>query len=128
MTVSGLSDDQIAKAIAAAREGDAPLSSAPGVGQVADKLPGERSAVLFIDGGQIATSGLNFARAFGQAPPVDVPQNLPPLGLAVGPADDAVQIGAFLPKDLVSAMIVIGMQAQEGGGGGGMGDDDMGGL
>ena len=57
MTVSGLSDDQIAKVIAAAREGDAPLLSAPGVDQVGDKLPGERSACCSSTAGRSPRAG-----------------------------------------------------------------------
>ncbi len=57
---------------------------------------------------------------FGQAPPVRIPENLPPIGIAVGPEENSLQISTFVPKDLVSAMIVTALEVQQAQGGGGL--------
>ena len=114
LAVSGLSDPQIEQAVAAARAGDAPLADAPGMAAIVRNLPKERSAVAYVHVAELARTGLGFAQAFGQAPPVQIPENLPPVGLTFGPAEDSIEIAAFVPKDLVGAMIVTALQVQQG--------------
>jgi hypothetical protein len=118
LAVGGLTDTQIATVVDAVRDGGSPLSDSPAVSVVADQLPDERSAVVFVNVAELARSGLAFAQAFNAAPPVNIPENLPAVGVSVGSADNALEINAFIPKDLVSAMIITGLQVQGGGQGG----------
>ena len=114
LTVSGLTDQQIEEVIAAVQAGDSPMTDAPGVGNVRDQLPDAATAVAYIQVGELARAGLGIAQAMAQAPPVQIPQDLPPVGVTLGPADDSIEIAAFVPKDLVSAMIVTALQVQGG--------------
>ncbi len=116
LNVGGLSDEKIAAVIAAVREEASPLDDV--VESLVAELPAERSGVAFIHVAEIARAGLGAAQAFGQAPPVQIPQNLPPIGIAVGPDDNSLRAGVIVPKDLVSAMIVTALQVQQGMGGG----------
>lgn len=118
VTVGGLTDAQIAEVVNAVQNEADPLSDKPGVDLVNENLPEQQTGVFYVNVGEIARTGLGFAQAFGQAPPVEIPQDLPPIGMAFGPAENAVQAGLFIPKDLVSAMIVTALQVQQGAQGG----------
>ena len=122
VTVSGLSDQQIGQVIASVKGGDDPVANTAGLDVVNENLPDEKSAVFYVNIGEIARTGLGFAQAFGQAPPIEIPEGLPPVGIAVGPEDDALQAGVFISKDLISAMIMTALQVQQAqmGGGGGL--------
>ncbi len=117
LSVSGLSDDQIASVVEAIKADASPLTEKNGMELMADNLPEDRSMVVFWDVGETARAGLGALQAFGQAPPIQIPQNLPPIGIAAGPAEDSLMIGVLVPKDLVSAAIVTTMQLQGGMGG-----------
>lgn len=116
LSYGGLSDEMVASVISTVREGASPLDA--DVDGLLAELPGDRSAVAFIQVAEIARTGLGAAQMFGMAPPVQIPQNLPPIGIAVGPDDESLRIGVIVPKDLVSAMIVTTLQVQQGMGGG----------
>lgn len=114
VTVGGLTDAQIAEVVNAVKAESDALSQKPGLDLVNQNLPEQRTGAFYINVGEMARTGLGFAQAFGQAPPVEIPQNLPPIGAAFGPAENAIQSGLFIPKDLVSAMIVTALQVQQG--------------
>ena len=113
LSVSGLTDDQIADVVRAVEANDDPLAGDAGVAAVNEYLMEERSGVFYIQLGEIARAGLGFAQAFGQAPPVEIPQNLPPIGIASGPGENALKTDLFIHKDLVSAAIVTALQFED---------------
>jgi hypothetical protein len=121
ITVAGLNDEQIAAVVEAVQADASPLADAPGMAAVQGELMAERTGVFYLNVGEIARAGLGAAQAFGQAPPIQIPQGLPPIAYAVGPADNSLMITGIVPKDLVSQMIVTALQFQQGMGGPGGG-------
>ena len=117
VAVGGLSDEQITTVVEAAEAGESPLTDKPGMDLMAKHLPEQQSAVFFWDVAETARAGLGALQAFGQAPPVQIPQDLPPVGVAAGPDEDSLRIGILVPKDLVSAAIATSMQFEQGMGG-----------
>jgi hypothetical protein len=119
--VSGLADTQIAQVVEAVRDNSSPLAEDQGVQFSRRHLIERQSAIFFFRPDELVRSGLGYARQMGMAVPIELPENLPPAAFAVGPAENAYQGDAFLPKDLISALIVAGLQAQQHFGG--MGED-----
>lgn len=123
VVVSGLTDQQITQVVEAVRGNSSPLSDDGGVQMITDQLMDERSAVFFFRPDELVKSGVGYARQMGMNLPIQLKDNLPPAGFAMGPAENAVQSEAFFPKDLISALIVAALQAQQQMGG--MGDDGL---
>lgn len=121
--VSGLGDPQITQVVEAVRGNDAPLADDAGVQLVKGQLMDRHSAIVFFRPDELVRSGVGYARQMGMNMPIQLPEDLPPVGFAVGPTENAFQGEAFFPKDLISALIVAGLQAQQQLGG--MGDDGM---
>ena len=113
LTVGGLTDQQIEKVIAAVKDGGDPLAKVRGVQAVSDQLPKSRSAVLYFQPDELLRSGLNIGRQMGFNVPVQLPDDLPPVGIAAGPAKDAIAVDGFVSKDLIQAMVVAGLQIQQ---------------
>ena len=119
IAVQGMNDTQIASVIDAAKAGESPMSEVDNVMRVSKMLPENRTGEFYLNVDEFGRTVLGLARQFGQAVPIDLPDDVPPMGFAVGPAEDAFQVGVFIHKDLVSTMIVAAEQAQQMQNGGG---------
>lgn len=113
LVVNGLTDDQLSSLVNAVQEGEAPLADAPGLEMVNSHLPSSRSGVIYFQPDELVRSGVNLARPFIGEVPIQLPENLPPVGFAAGPVENALQGELFISKDVISAMIVAGLQAQQ---------------
>ena len=86
--------------------------------------PARRSAVFYFQADELLRSGLNIGRQMGFNVPVQLPDDLPPVGVVVGPAENSLAIDGFISRDLMQAMVVAGLQIQQqvqgGGPGGGL--------
>ncbi len=122
LMVAGMRDQQITAAIEAVQAESAPLADDEGVEMVLEHLLDRRWGVFFVRPDEMVRSGVVLARQAGQNIPIQMPDNLPPAGFATGPAEDGIRAEAFVPKDLISAMIVAYLQAQQAMGGM---DDDL---
>ena len=124
LTVVGLNDQQIEGVVAAVKDGGDPLAKVRGVKMVAEQLPGSRSGVFYFQPDELLRSGLNVGRQMGFNVPVQLPDDLPPVGVVVGPAENSLAIDGFISRDLMQAMVVAGLQIQQqvqgGGPGGGL--------
>jgi hypothetical protein len=123
LMVSGLSDQQIAAVIESVQGDSAPLADDAGVRMVLDQLPENRSAVFFFRPDELVRSGVGLSRQMGMNLPIQMPEDLPPIGFAAAPAENSLRTEGFLPKDLISALIVAALQAQQQFGG--MQEDDL---
>ncbi len=90
------------------------------------ELPKARAAAAYLDLAQFVTTGLSYARAMGVNMPVQLPANLPPVGMSVGAEPDAaaLRMDGFLPTSLMQSLVQAGfqmyLQMPHGGGGNGM--------
>ncbi len=117
LTVMGLDDATISKAIAAAKDDNAALAKAAHVASVQKELPASRFMAVYIPLDNIARSAAAVANArMGMQMNLQLPPNLPPIGLTGATDGDAIRFDTFTPSVLIKNLISAGMQAAGGGG------------
>jgi hypothetical protein len=124
LTASGVPDTVLSSAIAAVKSNDSPLSNLAGVKAVAANLPTNRTAEFYIPVDEIVTTGLSYAKQFGAGVNLQLPPDLPPIGVTSSSDGTAVRFDAYVPSTLVQSLVAAGMQAymqMQGGGQGGGG-------
>ncbi len=127
ISLIGVDDAMAAKAIAAVREGVAPVAEAAALAEVTQNLPAKRVGVVYVALDEMARAGMHVAEQFGFAAGknVKLPPNLPPMGMSLGTEKSAVQVDVYIPSQTIRSIIAAGMQAmmegQQGGGAGGAG-------
>jgi hypothetical protein len=123
LAVSGIKDETISAAIKAVKDNAAPLADNANVKAVAAQLPKQRSMAFYIAIGDIASTGLNYARQFGFAMPLQIPPDLPPIGVTASTEGTAIRFDSHIPETLVQSLVAAGlqmkMQQQQGQGAGG---------
>ncbi len=133
LVVGGGDDQLISSAIAAAKSNTDVLGSAEALKSVDANLPKTRAAVVYIPLDVIVSTAVSYARQFGFPMPVQLPPNLPPIGISAGTEGSAIRVDEHVPTQLVQSLIQAGMQVflqMRGGGGqgGGGGAGGAGGL
>jgi len=124
LTSSGVPDTVLSSAIAAVKSNDAPLANLAGVKAVAANLPTNRTAEFYVPVDEIVTTGLNYAKQFGAGVNLQLPPDLPPIGVTSSTDGTAMRFDAYVPSTLVQSLVAAGMQAymqMQGGGQGGGG-------
>jgi hypothetical protein len=124
LTTSGVPDAVLTSAITAVKSNDAPLANLAGVKAVAANLPTSRTAEFYVPVDEIVTTGLNYAKQFGAGVNLQLPPDLPPIGVTSSSDGTAVRFDAYVPSTLVQSLVAAGMQAwmqMQGGGQGGGG-------
>lgn len=129
----GLSDDMLKTAILAAREDANKVGEKANIKVVDAELPKERFAALYVPLDTIAMTMFDYARQFGFGVPVQMPPDLPPIGITFSSEANAVRGDMHVPQQLIQSLVAAGMQVyaqmQGGpGGGGGGGMEGPGGL
>ena len=116
---SGLSDDFLGKAVESVKSGADPVGESDAVKLVDAELPKNRSVVAYIPLDVIVSTAVGYAQQFGMPLPVQLPPNLPPIGVSAGADGSALRIDGHVPTQLVQSLIQAGMQfyLQHGGGG-----------
>jgi hypothetical protein len=120
LVVQGGSDELLTEAVSAAKNPKDVLSGTESVKRVNAKLPSQRVMVEYIFVDNIATTALKYAQNFGVQLNVQLPPDLSPIGISAGTDGAAFRMDAFIPTDLVQAVVGAGMQAAmqfQGGGG-----------
>ena len=119
------SDDQLLGGVVAAAKGNKDVLTAQ-VKAVDAELPKTRAVVAYFDLAQFFTTGLSYAHAVGMNVGVQLPPNLPPVGLSLGTDPDAAALreDVFVPTSLLQSLVQAGfqlyLQVPHGGGGGGL--------
>jgi hypothetical protein len=125
LMTSGVPDQFISSAITAAKANNSPVASAEALKGVTSQLPKQRVAEMYLSLGELATTGLAYARQLGLAIPVQLPPDLPPIGMTIATENNtATRFDVHVPTTLIQSLIAAGMQAQmqmQGGGGAGGG-------
>jgi hypothetical protein len=124
LVAGGVDDTQISSLIAAAKAQSAPLADNAGIKSVAANLPTSRFEALYIDLGDLVGAALGYAKQMGLPVQVQLPPDLPPVGVAVSTQQSALRVETYTPTSLIQALVAAGMQGymqmQGGGGGGGL--------
>ncbi|MCB9838765.1 MAG: hypothetical protein H6813_05455 [Phycisphaeraceae bacterium] len=111
--------------LAPAVEGRSPLTDDRAVAEVAGRLPKNRYAEAYIGVRPIMEQVMPFLGMLG-VPPMDLPAQMPPVGLGVASRDGGAVFGAFVPSQTIKSAIQIGMSAQNAVGGFGGNDNGPG--
>ena len=104
-------DDVLLAAVVDAAKGNKDVLSAQ-VKAVDAELPKARSAVAYVDLAQFFATGISYAHAMNVNLPVQLPPNLPPVGVSIG-ADaeqQALKVDGFVPTSLMQSLIQAGFQ------------------
>jgi hypothetical protein len=111
ITAVGVSDEVLEKAVTAAKADTDVLGKLPGVTAVAKQLPPSRFAAFYVPLDTIIGTGLTYAQQFGFGVQVQLPQDLPPVGLTIGSEGSAIRADSHVPVQLVQSIVAAGMQA-----------------
>jgi hypothetical protein len=119
----GVDDDLLGQAVDGAKSNTDVLTE--GLSAVDAGLPKQRAAAFYIGFGQIFSTALSYAKANGLNVPVQLPNNLPPVGVTVGTDGSSMRSDCFVPMKLLQTLVQAGLQTymqmnQRGGGGGGL--------
>jgi hypothetical protein len=120
----GVPDTVLSGAITAVKSNAAPLADDARVKAVAGGLPKTHTGVFFVAIDEIVATGITYAKQFGMPVPVQLPPDLPPVGISVGTEGSVIRADAYIPNSLVQSLVAAGMQAamqMQGGGGPGKG-------
>ncbi|MGE3107352.1 MAG: hypothetical protein AB7G11_12760 [Phycisphaerales bacterium] len=107
-------------AMKAAQGGDS-LAADKVLGQVAERLPANRMMELYVGVGSLLDAALPLAAMGGVNIELEVPPNMPPIGIGLAGGDAGARLGIFVPTPVIKTVAKI---AQEASGGGGMMEDD----
>ena len=118
-------DDQVLKElVAAAKSQKDVLSDSPAVKAVSSQLPAKSVLVYYVALDNVLTTAAKYAASFGFVVKLNLPADLPPIGVAGGTDGSAVRVDGFIPTQTVQSLIAAGLQAytdaQKGGKGGGL--------
>jgi hypothetical protein len=111
ITGMGLDDDFIGQVIEAAKTDKDVLTD--DVKSVDADLPKTRSLVYYVAVDQMIQTGLSYARANGMAIPVQLPNNLPPIGFNAGAEGTALRFNMFVPNKLTQGLVQAGIAAYQ---------------
>ncbi len=122
----GAPDQLLSDTIDSAKSGQDVLSDT--VKEIDAQLPKNRMLVEYVGLGQYLSTVLNYMKANGVPVNVSVPNNLPPLGMAIGGQDTSLRADGYIPVPLIQGLVQTGMQAymqiqgrqNNNGGGGGL--------
>jgi hypothetical protein len=123
VAASGIDDDLLGQAIDASKDNKDVLTE--DLKAVDAGLPKSRSAVFYLGLDQILSTGINYAKANGFPVPVQLPNNLPPIGFTFGTQGPTMHYDAFVPTKLMQSLVQAGAAVYQqfnnrGGGGGGL--------
>ena len=113
LTVMGLSDQQIEAVVASVKGSKDPLADVRGVKFVSGQLPDKRAAVVYLQPDELVRSVSGFARQMQMNVNVQLPDDLPPVGIALAPEKNSLTVDSFVSKDLVQAMVAAYLQVQQ---------------
>ena len=105
-----VSDQTLGSVVTAVKGGDDALSKTPGVAAVNEQLPKSRAMSLYVPLDEIATTAGTYAGAMGMPIQIQLPPDLPPIGVTVATEGSAIRVDAYAPTDLIKALVAQGMQ------------------
>ena len=118
---TGASDETVGAFLKSMKANEDNFSKLDQVKAVAAELPKSRVLEYYFQLDELMTLGVNTANQFGLPVQVQLPPELPPLGVTLGGEGTSLRIDSHLPTATVQSLIAAGMQAFAGmrGGNGG---------
>ena len=111
LTFMGISDPTVSATLTAIKASDDPLAKSAALKSVVSQLPTQRLSVMYIPLDQWAATALNYAKQFASMDMgVKIPEDLPPVGVAVSADGSALRVDAYVPTQLVQNLYTAGMQ------------------
>ena len=111
IAVQGGSDKLIQEVVTSAANPQDKLSGTGPVKAVSANLPKNRAGVFFIQLDQIITTGVTYAQGFGLPVRMQMPRNLPPIGVSGASEGTAFRIDSHIPTSTIQSIVAAGMQA-----------------
>lgn len=111
IVLTGVDQEDMDKAIAAAKAGAMPLSDNQALKAVSAMLPASRTGELFVAVSPVANAVMAAAREAGANIAVQLPPDLPPMGLSFGAQGNEIRFDTAIPTDLIQGMVSAGIQA-----------------
>ncbi len=119
IVAANVPQERLAELIAAAKADRSLVTDKAHLQSVLAELPPQRLMVVFVPLDQWAKTGARVAsQAFGLPINLQVPPELPPVGVSVSTEETALRVDSHIPTKLVQSLIAAGMQAMGGGPGG----------
>ncbi len=118
VAVMGVDEKLLTDTIAAARKQEEVVGLNAPAAAVAAQLPQERVGVMFIFVDNIVDTALKYMAQFGMAAPIKMPENMAPIGMAIGAEGPALRVDTHISYSLIENLISVGMQAAMGAQGG----------
>ncbi|MCC6240350.1 MAG: hypothetical protein IT448_08645 [Phycisphaerales bacterium] len=118
VSASGVSDAMLGKLVTAAKADTDLLVGKAHIQEVNDALLPHPIAVAYLPLDQWVRTGAVYASMFGFPAKLQLPPNLPPIGMAAATQGSALQMQVYIPVDLLQNLVAAGMQAS------GMAGDD----
>ena len=115
ISAAGANDELLGKLIASAKTGEDVLSKSAGLSATVKELPKERMVAAYVSLDQIAKTLANYARALmGMQLNLQLPDDLPPLGITMGTDGDgtALRADGHMPAQTLQSIIAAVMQVQ----------------
>ena len=106
----GVSDASLASAITAIKGNQDALDQLPVVKTVSAQLPQQHVGEFFVPLDQIVTTVATYAGAMGMNVQVQLPPDLPPIGITISTEGTTARLDSFTPTELVKAIVAAGMQ------------------
>jgi hypothetical protein len=115
----GLPDAALSKLIASGKAGSDELGQMANVAATTKNLPGKPAVVVYVALDEFIRTGTSYARQFGLPVNLQLPDNLPPIGVGMDAGANVLNVDAHVPTELVQSIVAafIQMQMQQGGGG-----------
>jgi hypothetical protein len=107
-----VSEEQLQKAVAAAKQDAKGMADEAGVKAASAGLPAQRVAVAYVSIDRIATAVMDLAKRMGGQPPaIKFPQDMAPLGASLSSEGSAIRIDFSMPNSMIDGLVGAGMQA-----------------
>jgi hypothetical protein len=107
----GVNDSVLTQLVASAKAKQDTLSAQAGVASVKQQLPQQRFFAGYFQLDQFATTLANYAKMFGMPINLQLPADLPPIGVTASAQGNSLRGDSYVPAQLIQGLVAAGMQA-----------------
>ncbi len=107
----GVNDAVLGQLVASAKARQDTLAALPGVAAVKQQLPQQRFFTGYFQLDQLVTTVANYAKMFGMPINMQLPADLPPIGVTASAQGNSIRGDSYVPAQLVQSITAAVMQA-----------------